>query len=233
MSGIAFFDVDRTLISANSATLWIRRELRLGHVSRMEALRGAFWLGVYALGFAPMETVLVDAVATLRGKREGEIRDRTLAFWREEVRALIRPAAPGAIARHRARGDRVYLLTSSSTYLSGELAAELGCDGFLCNRMEVADGLFTGGLARPVCYGAGKATVAAALAAELGVPMSRCAYYGDSYSDVPILAAVGAPVVVNPDLRLRRYARRQGWPIEDWDRRPQLPAAQLELPPAG
>ncbi len=185
-------------------------------------MRGALWLGLYAMGFAPMEAALIDAVGTLRGKRESDIRDRTLAFWRDEVRHLIRPGARGALAMHRARGDAIYLLTSSSTYLSGELAAELGCDGYLCNRMEVADGLFTGGIVRPVCFGAGKATLAATLAAERGVAMSDCAYYGDSYSDLPILLAVGTPVVVNPDLRLRLAARRRAWPIEDWSRAPAL-----------
>lgn len=75
MTGIAFFDVDRTVISANSATLWIRRELRLGHVGWGVALRGAFWLGLYALGFARLDAALVDAVKTLRGKRESDIRE--------------------------------------------------------------------------------------------------------------------------------------------------------------
>lgn len=218
MTGIAFFDVDKTVISANSATLWIRRELRLGHVGWTVALRGAFWLGLYTLGFARLDAALIDAVRTLRGKRESDIRDRTLAFWHEEVRPLIRPGARAALAAHRARGDRVYLLTTSSTYLSHELAAELGCDGYLCNQMDVADGLFTGGVAQPLCFGAGKTTRAAALAAELGVALSACTYYGDSYSDLPVLRAVGTAVAVNPDPRLRRAARQHGWRIEDWDR---------------
>lgn len=221
MTGIAFFDVDKTVISANSATLWIRRELRLGHVGWGVALRGAFWLGLYALGFARLDAALIDAVKTLRGKRESDIRDRTRAFWDEEVRALIRPGARAALAAHRARGDRVYLLTTSSTYLSHELAAELGCDGYLCNQMDVADGIFTGGVAQPLCFGAGKTTRAAALAAELGVSLSECTYYGDSYSDLPVLRAVGTAVAVNPDPRLRRVARQRGWRIEDWDQDPQ------------
>jgi phosphoserine phosphatase len=114
----------------------------------------------------------------------------------------------------------VYLLTTSSTYLSRELAAELGCDGYLCNEMHVADGLFTGGVALPLCFGAGKTTRAAAPAAELGVPMADCTYYGDSYGDVPVLLAVGSPVAVNPDPRLRRFARRRAWRIVDRDRAP-------------
>lgn len=114
----------------------------------------------------------------------------------------------------------MYLLTTSSTYLSRELAAELGCDGYLCNEMHVADGLFTGGVALPLCFGAGKTTRAAAPAAELGVPMADCTYYGDSYGDVPVLLAVGSPVAVNPDPRLRRFARRRAWRIVDRDRAP-------------
>jgi phosphoserine phosphatase len=32
-------------------------------------------------------------------------------------------------------------------------------------------------------------------------------------SDLPLLTAAGAPVAVNPDRRLRREARSQGWPV--------------------
>jgi phosphoserine phosphatase len=40
--------------------------------------------------------------------------------------------------------------------------------------------------------------------------------YTDSVTDLPLLLAVRSPVAVNPDLRLRNYARRQGWPIQQW-----------------
>ena len=36
--------------------------------------------------------------------------------------------------------------------------------------------------------------------------------YSDSYSDVPFLEAVGHPVAVNPDRRLKKIARLRGWP---------------------
>ena len=31
--GVAFFDLDKTLLAVNSATLWIRREVALGHIT--------------------------------------------------------------------------------------------------------------------------------------------------------------------------------------------------------
>lgn len=35
----------------------------------------------------------------------------------------------------------------------------------------------------------------------------------DSYHDLPLLAAVGHPVAVQPDRRLRKVARFEGWLI--------------------
>jgi len=48
------------------------------------------------------------------------------------------------------------------------------------------------------------------------VRLSDCAFYTDSFSDVPVLEAVGQPVAVNPDPRLRRRANKRGWRIVDW-----------------
>ena len=39
--------------------------------------------------------------------------------------------------------------------------------------------------------------------------------YSDSFSDLPMLEAVGLPAVVHPDRRLRRVALERGWPILD------------------
>jgi HAD superfamily hydrolase (TIGR01490 family) len=213
---LVFFDVDKTLIDANSATLWLRREVRLGHISRRQAARLAFWISLYTLGFARMEAALADATMMLRDLVEGPVVERTNAFFEDEIRALLRHRAIEAIESHRSRGDGLYLLTTSSTYLSSLLAEELRLDGYLCNRFEVVDGRFTGRFHPPLCYGEGKVTHASALARELGVSLEDCVFYTDSYSDLPMLLAVGEPVVVNPDLRLRRYARKRGWVIQDW-----------------
>ena len=42
--------------------------------------------------------------------------------------------------------------------------------------------------------------------------------YSDSVTDVPMLAAVGNPVAVNPDKALRREAEERGWQMRDFRR---------------
>ena len=48
---VAFFDLDRTLISRNSATLWIKFEYAEHRITWRQALRAASW--VLRLGVAP------------------------------------------------------------------------------------------------------------------------------------------------------------------------------------
>ncbi len=216
MPAIAFFDVDKTLLSVNSATLWIKREVRLGHISRGQALRAGFWIGLYGLGFAKMEDVLTQAVSSLAGKQEREVILRTLAFWREDVQQTIRPGARVAVAAHKARGDLIFLLTSSSNYLSAPISDELQVDGFLANRFVVEDGAFTGACYEPLCFGQGKVAHARVAAEKVNIALSECTFYTDSFSDLPMMEAVGAAFAVHPDPRLARIARARGWPILYW-----------------
>jgi HAD superfamily hydrolase (TIGR01490 family) len=214
---IAFFDLDRTLISVNSATTWIRRELRLGNISRWQAIRGAIWILFYHLGFVRMDRAIRDAVSFLHGKSENEVARRTREFWVEEVVQTIRPGARLAIEDHRSRGDMVVILTSSSSYLCASVMEELPLEEALCNHLEVEDGLFTGTLREPICFGEGKVSHARRLADREGIELEDCSFYTDSYSDLPVLEVVGHPVVVHPDPRLARLARRRGWQIVDWN----------------
>jgi phosphoserine phosphatase len=48
------------------------------------------------------------------------------------------------------------------------------------------------------------------------VDLSRSYAYGDSYSDRPLLEAVGHPVAVNPDPQLYRHAKSKQWPVAQW-----------------
>jgi len=80
----------------------------------------------------------------------------------------------------------------------------------------VRDGELTGSFNWPLCYGQGKRERAEALLRSLGARLEQTAFYTDSITDLPLLEAVGHPIVVNPDARLRRAAKRRGWLIEDW-----------------
>jgi HAD superfamily hydrolase (TIGR01490 family) len=214
---IAFFDLDKTLISRNSATLWLRFELANGRLSRRRALHAFTYVLRYSLGLVDIEHAIRRSVTTIAGQVEAEMASRALEFYAACVRPLFRPGALAALAAHRAAGDRLVLLTSSSNYVSKQVCTDLALDEYLCSRFEVdADGRYTGRLIEPLCYGRGKVELASRCAVTHGVALQACAFYTDSISDLPMLEAVGEPVAVHPDPRLRRIAARRGWPVRDW-----------------
>lgn len=213
---IAFFDLDRTVLAINSGSLWLKSEYADGFVSRWQVVRATGWLLRYHLGLAEMEGVLREALAAYAGHPEAELRARTHRFYARDVAAQVRPGARETLARHAADGEKRVLLTTASNYLSEMVGEALGLDDWLCSRFETdADGRLTG---EPVhlCYGAHKVRLAERWASERGADLADCAFYSDSYTDLPMLEAVGRPVVVDPDPRLRRVAKRRGWPVADW-----------------
>jgi HAD superfamily hydrolase (TIGR01490 family) len=220
---LALFDLDRTLLSVNAGSLWVRAEMREGHISRWQAAKAAAWIAGYHLGFSRVERVLEDAVASLAGAPEAEVIERTERFYAREVAHTYRPAAHAVVEQHRSAGDTLALLTSTSIYLARPVLADLGMEHALCNRFEVVDGRFTGRTDGALCFGAGKLVHARALAERLGERLEDATFYTDSYSDRAALEAVGRPVAVHPDPRLRRLATQRGWEIADWsDRRAAL-----------
>jgi HAD superfamily hydrolase (TIGR01490 family) len=121
-----------------------------------------------------------------------------------------------AVARHGEQGDTVAIVTGATPYAARPLARELGIEHVVCTELEVEEGRFTGQVVQPMSYGEGKVARAESLAASQGFRLDEATFYSDSITDLPLLERVGEPVVVNPDARLRRVARRRGWRLETW-----------------
>jgi HAD superfamily hydrolase (TIGR01490 family) len=212
----AFFDLDGTLIGKNSASLWMSAERRAGRLGRRLALEGALYVLLYRFRRIDMHSLSRKALTTIRGLTEDELRERTYQWFRRDVLPHAAPGARPAIERHRRGGDRLVLLTSASVYESEAAVEAFALDDFLATRYEVANGRFTGEPLTPLCYGRGKVEIAERYAKEAGIDLDGSFFYTDSFTDSPMLARVGNPRAVNPDLRLKLEARLRGWPIEDW-----------------
>ncbi len=78
-------------------------------------------------------------------------------------------------------------------------------------------------------WGPGKLRAIEEWARAKGVDLAESFAYSDSYYDTPMLAAVGHPVVVNPDPRLLLSALLRRWPVVHLD----VPAGVPKLPVVG
>jgi phosphoserine phosphatase len=98
------------------------------------------------------------------------------------------------------------------------LAHVLVFDGGIGARSEVVDGRYTGRPDGVFTYREGKAQAVRELAEREGIDLAASWAYSDSESDLPMLRAVGHPVVVNPDAELGRVARAEGWEVMRFER---------------
>ena len=212
----AFFDMDRTLLRCNTGALWIRWLRGRGEISLFEMARATAWLAQYKLALLDMESVVEKGIASMRGQSEEELADKCRLFFAEWVQSQVSPRALETLERHRRDGHVVAILSTSTPYVVEPLARHLGIEHAICTRMDIADGKFVGTHRRPACYGAGKVHWAEAFAREHDVDLQRSFFYSDSYSDLPMLERVGMARVVNPDLRLKRHAKRVGWQVDEW-----------------
>lgn len=110
------------------------------------------------------------------------------------------------------------------------IARRLGMTGALGTVAEAVDGRYTGRLVGEMLHGPAKAAAVRALARREQLDLGRCAAYSDSANDIPMLSLVGHPFVVNPDGRLRKYARAHGWRVRDF--RTGRKAARIGVPAA-
>jgi phosphoserine phosphatase len=121
--------------------------------------------------------------------------------------------------RHRHAGRATYIVSASPVELVEPLAKALGMTAGIGTVSQIVDGVYTGDLAGPFCYGPGKVEAIVDLARWENFDLAQCYAYSDSASDLPMMEAVGHPVAVNPDAKLERIARQNGWPIVVFSKR--------------
>jgi HAD superfamily hydrolase (TIGR01490 family) len=217
MTAIAFFDMDRTLVCGDTATLYTRHRFANGRGSRGELARVAWWMLQYGLGVLDAPKVAQRVMRTFAGTEETRMVEDCRACYQQRVASVVASSGRRQVQLHRERGELTVVVTSASRYIALPLLEDLGADALLCTELEVSpSGRFTGRLQGKMCFGAEKVSRAAAFATQHGATLGESWFYSDSITDRPLLEAVGKPVVVNPDVRLRRLARLRGWPIERW-----------------
>jgi len=217
----AFFDLDKTVIARASIAAFGRPLYHGGMISRATVVRALASQFVYLhLGASEEKlTKIRESVLVLtRGWDQDEVSRIVREALDDVVEPIIYAEALDLIEQHQADGHRVYLVSAAPEEIVRPLADYLGVDGAIASRAVVdADGRYTGEMAF-YAYGPFKADAIRELAARDGIDLTASFAYSDSYTDLPMLEAVGHPVVVNPDRVLARLARERDWQVVQFNR---------------
>lgn len=227
----AFFDLDGTLIPGSANIPLAKAAFKEGWVTPKE-----------------LATDLRNGMSfMLKGatdERSAQVRDRILAAVKDQPAAKVEslgegfigelvgsitPAMREVLDEHGSRGEDRIVLSASPTEIVSRVAQEAGLEyGEGTTAERNADGIYTGRLVGPFCYAEGKVEVMERLADEHGYDLDLCYAYSDSMSDMPMLLAVGNPIVVNPEPELRDTAEARGWPIVETTKHQRVPLKSMD-----
>lgn len=217
-SRAAFYDVDGTLVKTNIVHTYGYYAMNRGSLLGMAART------VGALASVPMFAAL-DAIDRkifneffyryYAGLSEDRLLTLADELFEDVIRPAIFPKARDLIEEARRSGCKIVLVTGALDFTMRPLAEHLGADDLIANKMQFVGGIATGKVIPPIIEGANKANAIRDYCVREKLALDKSLAYSDSGSDYAMLAVVGRPTAVNPDIRLRALARAYQWPILD------------------
>ena len=223
----AFFDVDKTLISENSGSLYFKHRYQQGEISQWELLKALGAYIRYKVGLLDLVTWSRNTMLQFKGDSERALAREARIWMEEKVVPTVYPEAREAVQYHLAQGHVVAIVSGATKFVVKPLAEHLGIKHLLYTRLEVEKGRFTGRVVEPICFEDGKIYWLQQLVDEQNIELAKSYFYTDSITDLPLLDLVGHPVICNPDPRLYREATRRRWPVRFFE-----PPESVESSPA-
>ncbi len=209
----AFFDLDQTLFAGFSATAFTRDQLASGRLSPRDLIDSARATLSFTMGRTGFSSFVTATAAVYRGLKESVLEEAGRRAFDEYLATEIYPESRALVKAHQEAGHTVAIVTSATRYQAAPVADELGIEHLLHTRLAVENGVLTGGIIRPTCYGEGKADAARDLGFKYGLDLEQSYFYSDSHEDLPLFEVVGRPRPLNPTRRLAQIAKERQWPV--------------------
>jgi HAD superfamily hydrolase (TIGR01490 family) len=218
-SYIVFFDLDDTLIGANSGKLLVRGAYERGMMSLQDIIK-ALWLSLlYKFRLMNPQKIIAGMLQWLAGMPEKRIIDLSSEVFEMNMIHSIYQEARSEIRKHKDQNAAVVLLSSALYQVCRKVADHLDLDDIICTELEIDGDCFTGRPLGKICYGNEKLLRLKKYCEKINSKTSDVWYYADSISDLPVLGIVGYPVCINPDRQLWKIAKKRNWKVFDWKQR--------------
>ncbi|MFH1149833.1 MAG: HAD-IB family hydrolase [Actinomycetota bacterium] len=210
---IAFFDLDHTLLDGSNGNIYATQMVREGYISGGVFFWMLWYSILYKANRLPREDVyrkVLDIMGRYTVPEMIEMMDR--GFERLIVPRLYAGGVE-KVREHRDSGHVTVIATAAGEYIAERARAQLGADAIVATSTPIKGEHMTSEIRVATSFMEGKLEMARECCSTYGADLGDCWFYSDSASDLPLLEAVGYPVMVNPQLKLRMVARGRGWPV--------------------
>ena len=211
----AFFNLDNTVIQGPSLVHFIQSLTECGQLSWRNIssfkLKGSRLRGKKSKSELVIEQQIHKAFKFLQGSRQSQFLEECESLANKLLNFKINPQVLSKIQDHQRNGHDTWLLTDAPIEIATTLAQRIGMTGALGTKSEILEGTYSGRLDGELLKGSHKAQAAKDLASIRSYDLMQSFAYSDSLNDLPLLASVGTPYVVNPNSELARIARKNAW----------------------
>lgn len=217
---LALFDLDHTLLPIDSDHAWGEYTVERGwrDAAAFKARNDAFYEN-YKIGKLDPEEYLLFATEAIRERGAIESIALRADYIRAVIEKSIKKPALDLLAKHRATGDEILLVTATNEFVTEPIAQLFGIEHLIAVQLEKgADGWYTGRWTGTPSFKEGKVERVRQWLQARGKTwgdVQHSTFYSDSMNDLPLLEKVDEPVATNPDPRLRALAMERGWRILD------------------
>lgn len=220
-ANLAIFDLDYTLTQRGTWGRFIVSTLK----GRPHLWPILLWVmaknqALYRLGKAPRCGVKkAMMMLTIVGWPKEQVQDFAIAFADNEVSHGLRPGAIAALETHRQAGDCIMIASAAVDVIVAPICKALEIEHYVATDMLWTDGRLAPAFATENCYGAQKLERIKSYLNKnpaLKQNHTEITMYSDSHSDLDVLLWADIGIAVDPDKRLKRYAKQHGLKIVSW-----------------
>lgn len=218
---IVLFDMDNTLVSADTTRLWAH------FLDKKGIMTAEDWQQQLKFHEDYKENRL-DVLANFKfelgllNKIPAGLREK----WRHEcfqtmIKPLVSSIGLRLIQEYKTQPDTLVLLTTATyQFLAAPVAEYVGVHEMIATKEEMQGDLYTGRVLGIPNIGEGKIRNFQLWVAQKKISVMHTTLYSDSINDFPLLSQVGKPIVVDPDHYLHAIAVQKNWPIISFKNQP-------------
>jgi HAD superfamily hydrolase (TIGR01490 family) len=211
---LAIFDLDNTLLAADSDYEWGRFLVDQKLVDGAEyELKNKQFYDAYKAGTLDILEFLAFSLQPLTQFDRQTLETMHGQFMESRILPNIAPGARKLIEKHRQQDDTLIIITATNSFITTPIARELGIHNLIATEPELIDQRYTGRVSGTPCFREGKVARLNDWCLKNQDDLQGSWFYSDSHNDLPLLELVEHPVAVDPDPVLEKHAKDHGWPI--------------------
>lgn len=213
---LAIFDLDETLVSGDSCSLFCQFMLAEGLVDSDFVERDQQMMVLYNAEQLVLDDYIGFFIKPLSHLSITAINEIMPRFVEQYIAPRIYAEAQQILKVQAALGNRLVIISATAEFIVSAVAQHLGVGDVLAIRLSSEQGYYTGKIEGVPTFRQGKVTRLDSWLIEQNETLIDAQFYSDSINDLPLLELVDYPIATNPDTQLTHIAAQRHWPVLNW-----------------